>query len=127
MNLQNYSTEINIPSQDIEITTTKGSGPGGQHRNKVESCVVLKYKPLNLTVRCENERSQHQNKQIAYDILYAKLKDLKYKEQQNKIKEQRNNQNGNGLKVRSYIVKKNIVVDHRNGEKFSLSNWMKGK
>ena len=51
--------ELRIPDSDLDITTTRGSGPGGQNRNKVESVIVIRHKPTGITVRVEDERSQH--------------------------------------------------------------------
>src|SRR5271166_5311967 len=59
--------------RDVEIVTTRGSGPGGQNRNKTDSCVIATHKPSGLAVRIDNERSQHQNKAMAYKVLAARL------------------------------------------------------
>lgn len=126
--LDMISTKVEISPNDIELTTTKDSGPGGQHRNKVESCVVLKYRPLNLIIRCANERSQYQNKQTAYEILYAKLNQLHAKElSQARDAERKRQFDNSGSKIRSYIVKRNQVIDHRTNNKSLLSSWLAGK
>lgn len=121
---------IKIDDRDIEITTTRGSGPGGQHRNKVETAIILKHKPSGLVIRCETERSQYQNKILAYEILQSKLKYSQQKEYKNNIDLQRKEQMGTGQraeKIRTYTLKHNIAIDHRTGKKFSLKDWLSGK
>ena len=122
--------QLVLNNNDIEVKTTRGSGNGGQARNKLETVVVLKHKPTGLIVRCEAERSQYQNKILAYEILESKLKYSYERHHQKTIDEERKNQMGNGHraeKVRTYMVKHNLGVDHRSGEKFTLSDWLKGK
>ncbi len=120
---------VEINSRDIEITTTKGSGPGGQNRNKVETVVVIKHKS-GVTVRCGTERSQYQNKQLAYEILYSKLKrnlDVTFQKQLAQDKKEQMGSGHRAEKVRTYMVKHNLWIDHRNGERKDLKSWMKGK
>ncbi len=124
-NIENIS--LNNLYKEVEITTTKGSGPGGQHRNKVESAVVLKHIPTNIIIKCCSERSQLQNKNIAFEILIAKLNKKNKYEHKLKIEEQKNKQFGDGSKIRSYIVKGDLVIDHRNNNRGSLKQWLKGK
>ncbi len=114
-------------SKEVEITTTKGSGPGGQNRNKVESAVVMKHKPTGIVIRCCSERSQLQNKNIALEILSARLEDKKRLDAQKKVEEQRTKQFGDGSKIRSYFVKGDLVIDHRTNKRGSLKQWSKGK
>src|SRR5262245_27706860 len=57
--------EVTLNDKDLEFGTTRGSGPGGQNRNKVETVVVLKHKPSGIVVRCETERSQQRNRELA--------------------------------------------------------------
>jgi peptide chain release factor 1 len=121
---------IKFQEKDVEIITTKGSGPGGQHRNKVETMVVLKHKPTGIVIRSGTERSQYQNKQIAYEILEAKLKSSAEKLHQQEINQNRKQQMGSGKraeKIRTYMLKHNIMVDHRTGNKTDLQSWLKGK
>lgn len=114
----------------MEVTTTRGSGPGGQHKNKVETVVILKHKPSGLVVRCETERSQYQNKILAYEILESKLKRKNQQQFQDSLDTERKNQMGSGHraeKIRTYMVKHNLGVDHRTNKKFALKDWLKGK
>ncbi len=123
------NSELDISYSDLEITTTKGSGPGGQNRNKVESCVVVKHKPSGLVVRSAAERSQSQNKSIAIDILKIKLKnnlDLSKKTEENDIRCNKIGSGERGDKIRTYRVKDDRIIDHRTGNKYSLKQWIKG-
>jgi peptide chain release factor 1 len=122
--------QMPLNDKDIEIKFTRGSGKGGQHRNKVETVVVLKHLPTGLIVRCEAGRSQYQNRMLAYEILESKLKLIHEKRFQNSIDEERSRQMGNGHraeKIRTYMIKHDLMVDHRSGKKSNLSNWLRGK
>ena len=66
-------TEVHVSERDLEWSTCRGSGAGGQHRNKTESAVICKHVPSGIAVRCESERSQHQNRRTALGILRARL------------------------------------------------------
>lgn len=115
--------------KDVEVLTTRGSGPGGQNRNKVETVVVLKH-PSGLIVRCGTERSQHQNKRLAFEILYSKLQQKALREYHSQRALDKKSQMGSGHraeKVRTYMVKHNMWVDHRTNERKDLKLWMKGK
>ena len=106
---------------DLEIQTTKGSGPGGQHRNKTDSAVRMKHLPTGLQVFIDG-RSQHSNKQEAHRILSGKVS--QFYEEQNDIarNDVRCSQIGNRKrsdKIRTYNFKKNRAVDHRLGTKTS--------
>lgn len=121
-------TEINV--RDVEFTTTCGSGPGGQNRNKVESCVVARHVPTNIVVRCENERSQHQNKRQALLELSVRVGELQRQAQASAENNVRKHQVGSGMrgdKVRTYREQDDVVIDHRTGAKLNLRRWRKGE
>lgn len=120
---------INIKKSDIEETFTKGSGPGGQNRNKRDTAVVIKHIPTGITVRVENGRNQHINRENALLALSTKLEEIKKEEQYNRRREERKEQVGTGMrgdKVRTIQVKNNIVVDHRTGKRTTWKKYSKG-
>jgi peptide chain release factor 1 len=110
--------QINISPQDIIIETFRASGPGGQHVNKTDSAVRIKHIPTGIVVTCQEERSQHMNKEKALRLLKAKLFQLEKEKQERKILEERKQQIGSAErseKVRTYNFMQNRVTDHRLG------------
>lgn len=118
-----------LDPRDVEITTARGSGPGGQNRNKTESCVIAVHKPTGFQVRIDNERSQHQNRAMAFKVLAARLYEAEserlYRERSNERKQQVGS-GQRGDKVRTYRTQDDLVTDHRTGQKYNLSKWLKG-
>ncbi len=108
--------EININTDDLKIDTYRAGGAGGQHVNKTESAVRITHVPTGVVVQCQNERSQHQNKDIAMKMLKAKLVEIKEREQKEKIEDIQGEQKeiGWGSQIRSYVFHPyNMVKDHR--------------
>ena len=122
--------EVEINPADIKIESCKSSGAGGQHINKTESAVRLTHIPSGLVIECDQERSQLQNKEKAMRILYAKLYDMKQREQSDAIASARKSQVGSGdrsEKIRTYNFPQSRVTDHRiNKTIFSLGAFLNG-
>lgn len=121
---------IKIKTSDLEIKATRGSGPGGQHRNKTDSAIQLKHKPSGIMVRCESEKSQKQNKENAIRILKAKLLAQKIESELQKTLEKRRKQVGKGLrgeKIRTVRMQDGIVIDGIKDRKLPLKNYLKGE
>jgi peptide chain release factor 1 len=121
--------EITIRPEDVEEIFTRGSGPGGQHRNKVSTAVQLTHLPTGLMVRAESEKSQKQNRENALMLLKARLYQIQ-KEQANteRVKE-RKDQVGSGQrgdKFRTIQEKHNSVTDHETGKKITYKDYSKG-
>jgi peptide chain release factor 1 len=115
--------------QDVEIVTTRGSGPGGQNANKVECCVVVTHVPTGLQVRINNERSQHQNKATAYKVLAARLYEAERERVSAEREKDRRQQVGSGMrgdKIRTYRSQDDQVNDHRTGQRWRLQDWIRG-
>ena len=109
---------VQIKEEDVKMDTFRASGAGGQHVNKTSSAVRLTHIPTGITVSCQNERSQHKNKAIAYKILKARLYTLKMMEQEKKLENFIGDKKGItwGSQIRSYILQPyRIVKDHRTG------------
>lgn len=108
--------DIDINPADLKIDTYRASGAGGQHVNKTESAVRITHIPTGVIVQCQNERSQHSNKNTAMKMLMAKLIELKETEQMEKIDDLRGDysQIAWGSQIRSYVFHPyNLVKDHR--------------
>jgi peptide chain release factor 1 len=121
--------DFKLDHSDLEIKTARGSGPGGQARNKTESCVIVTHKPSGLVVRCDSERSQTQNKSQAIALLRARLQQQITSSQHSSANSERKSQIGTGHggdKVRTIRVQDGIVKDHRLGKKIQFAEYESG-
>ncbi len=110
--------KIEIREEDLEIETFRASGKGGQNVNKVETAVRIRYKPLNIVVTCQSERTQQQNKKIALQILKSKIQNLMEEMKLKKIEEIKGKkiEIAWGNQKRSYVFDPyKLVKDHEFG------------
>lgn len=111
--------EIQVNPDDIRVDTYRASGAGGQHVNKTSSAIRITHFPTGIVVQCQNERSQHSNKDMAMKMLKSKLLELKIEEQMAKLAEIRGDVKINawGSQIRSYVfMPYTMVKDVRTGE-----------
>lgn len=122
--------DINIKPDDLRIDTYRSSGAGGQHVNKTESAIRITHIPTGIVVQCQNERSQHSNKETAMAMLKAKLVELKERAHKDKIEDLSGELKdiGWGSQIRSYVFQPyTMVKDHRTGaEAGNLQSVMDG-
>lgn len=114
--------------REVDIKKTLGTGPGGQHRNKTESCVIATHRPSGLAVRVDM-RSQHQSLTTALAILAARLDEARERSASAIRNAERRAQAGSGMrgdKVRTYREQDDRVTDHRTGKTWSLAGWLRG-
>jgi peptide chain release factor 2 len=108
--------DIEIAEDDLKIDTYRASGAGGQHVNKTSSAIRITHLPTGIVVQCQNERSQHHNKEKALQMLKVKLQLLKEQEQADKVSDIRGEvkEIGFGNQIRSYVMQPyTMVKDHR--------------
>lgn len=108
--------EIEIRSEDLRVDTYRSSGAGGQHVNKTDSAVRLTHLPSGIVVACQNQRSQHQNREVAMTMLRSKLHEVEMQKRQAEV-DARNSEkmeNSWGSQIRSYVLHPyRMVKDHR--------------
>jgi peptide chain release factor 2 len=108
--------KIEIIEKDLRIDTYRSSGAGGQHVNTTDSAVRITHKPSKIVVQCQNERSQHKNKETCINMLKARLYDyeMKKKEKENQNTEMTKSEIGWGHQIRSYVLQPyRLVKDNR--------------
>lgn len=113
------NVEVDINEEDLKIDTYRSSGAGGQHVNKTESAIRITHIPTGVVVQCQNERSQHSNKDKAMKMLMSKLYLIKKQENLDKISDIRGEvtDNGWGSQIRSYVLQPyTMVKDHRTNQ-----------
>lgn len=122
--------KIDIDDKDLRIDTYKASGPGGQHVNKTSSAVRITHLPTDIVVQCQNEKSQHRNKEMAMKVLKARLYELEKEKLEQKKHEihQTQKEIAWGSQIRSYVFNPyRMVKDHRtNLEVGDLNRVMNG-
>lgn len=111
-------TEVEISPDDLKVDTYRSSGAGGQHVNKTESAIRITHIPTGIVVACQNERSQHQNREMALKMLKSKLIEIKEREHLEKIEDIKGVQKeiAWGSQIRSYVfMPYTLAKDHRTG------------
>jgi peptide chain release factor 1 len=113
--------DIKLDPKDLKIEAFGSSGPGGQNVNRNYTAIRITHKPSGLTVSCQDEKSQHRNKERALRVLRSRLLEIARTEQQSKISENRRAQVGTGErseKIRTYNFPQSRLTDHRLNESF---------
>jgi peptide chain release factor 1 len=127
---QPTEVQVQLDPRDLEWSTCRGSGAGGQHRNKTETAVQLRHLPTGLMVRCESERSQDQNKRTALALLRARLWAAEREKVSSARAANRKAQVGSGQrgdKRRTIRVQDGHVTDHITGRRWELKAYLRGQ
>ncbi len=109
---------IEIRDEDLQVDTYRSGGKGGQHVNKTESAIRITHVPSGVVVACQNERSQHQNREVAMRMLRSKLAEIKEREHLSKVEDIKGEQKAIewGSQIRSYtFMPYTLAKDHRTG------------
>ncbi len=122
--------EVDVNPKDIRIDTYRSSGAGGQHVNRTESAIRITHLPTGIVVTCQDEKSQHKNKEKALKVLNSRLYEFEKTKQDDDIANARKSQVGSGErseKIRTYNFPQNRVTDHRiSGKNFTIESVLDG-
>ena len=122
--------EVDLNPSDVDVDTFRASGAGGQHVNKTESAIRLTHRPTGIVVECQDERSQHKNRERAFKILRSKIYEIQRQQQASEIAAERKSQVGTGdrsERIRTYNYPQGRVTDHRIGlTLYKLENFLNG-
>lgn len=120
---------VSLDLSEVRIDTFRGTGPGGQHRNKTDSAVRVTHKPSGLTATAQGDRSQHVNRERALETLAARLQEEAQTASDTKHAKSRARQHGRGTiaeRQRSYLWREGVAVDHRSGIRVPLVQALEG-
>jgi len=121
--------EIRIDPEELDESFTRGSGKGGQHRNKRDTTVVVRHVPTGITVRVDGGRSQHMNRQTSRELLRARLLAAERERASRERNAERRDQVGAGMrgdKVRTIALQRGTVTDHRTGKSMPAQRYLRG-
>lgn len=122
-------SEWSLNEKDILMFTTKDTGPGGQHRNKTESCVIMRHIPTGIEAKAAT-KSQYNNKKTAREMLETRVKRFYDAQKYEALDKKRKEDRGSGMrgdKVRTYRERDDQVTDHRSEVKLRLRDVRQGK
>ncbi len=123
--------EFDLDPNEVDVDTYRSGGAGGQHINKTESAIRLTHRPTGIVVTCQDQRSQIKNKERAFKVLRARLKDLYETQKKTSESQDRKNQVGSGdrsQRIRTYNYTQNRITDHRIGyTAYYLDDFVDGK
>ncbi|MCK4942096.1 MAG: peptide chain release factor 1, partial [Candidatus Aminicenantes bacterium] len=122
--------DIEIDPSELKVDVFRSTGPGGQSVNTTDSAIRITHLPTGLVVTCQDEKSQHKNKDKAMKVLKARLFEFEKEKQESNIANSRKSQVGSGKrseKIRTYNFPQNRVTDHRTtGKNFNLESILNG-
>lgn len=124
------STSVEVDRSEVDIDVYRGSGPGGQHRNKTDSCVRLRHRPTGIVVVATESRSQHTNREVAFERLKVRLQDAAEERSHAALDATRRSQvSGSGREAKQWTwnQQRSEVVDHDTGRRWPMKDIIRGK